>query len=237
MEFSKSKKYDRNYVLENCMGPNPMKILEELAQKIPLKDGLRVLDLGCGRGLTSIFLAKEFHTQVFAVDLWTPATENYQRFREAGLEDRIIPLHANSNDLPFADEFFDAVISVDSYHYFGRDERFFGEKLLPLVKRGGVAALAIPGMKTELHGNIPQEMLLSWTAEDLDTIQTCAWWENLLRKTSQGCELHVSEMDCYEEVWQDWLACDNDYARNDSKAMNAGAGRYMNMISVIADKK
>lgn len=43
---------------ENMIVPNSMMILEELSQKIPLKPGMKVLDLGCGNGLTSIFLAK-----------------------------------------------------------------------------------------------------------------------------------------------------------------------------------
>ena len=37
-----------------------------------LEPGMRVLDLGCGKGLSSIFLAKEFGVQVWAADLWTP---------------------------------------------------------------------------------------------------------------------------------------------------------------------
>ena len=84
---------------------------------------MRVLDLGCGRGLTSAYLADTFGVQVFALDLWIPATENYLRFRELGLDSRIIPLHGDAWNMPFAEEYFDAVVSIDSYHYFGRDER------------------------------------------------------------------------------------------------------------------
>lgn len=47
-----------------------------------INKGMRVLDLGCGKGLTSVFLAEEFGVQVFAVDLWTTATENYNRLRK-----------------------------------------------------------------------------------------------------------------------------------------------------------
>jgi cyclopropane fatty-acyl-phospholipid synthase-like methyltransferase len=37
---------------------------------------MRVLDLGCGRAATSIFLRREFGVQVWATDLWTNASEN-----------------------------------------------------------------------------------------------------------------------------------------------------------------
>lgn len=45
---------------ENMMGPSSVVILEELLKQQPLRSGMRVLDLGCGRGLTSLFLAKEY---------------------------------------------------------------------------------------------------------------------------------------------------------------------------------
>jgi cyclopropane fatty-acyl-phospholipid synthase-like methyltransferase len=51
------------------MGPNSMKIIEELSESLKLEKGMRVLDLGCGKGLTSIFLAKEYDVTVFATDL------------------------------------------------------------------------------------------------------------------------------------------------------------------------
>jgi cyclopropane fatty-acyl-phospholipid synthase-like methyltransferase len=96
-----------------------------------------VLDLGCGTGLTSIFLAKEFGVKVFATDLWISASDNYRRFNEAGLEDSIIPVHAEAHELPYAGEYFDAAVSVDAYHYFGGDEKYMDEHLAPLVKKGG----------------------------------------------------------------------------------------------------
>jgi len=74
--FIKSNKYDTDFVKENMMGPNSMKIIEELSESLELEKGMRVLDLGCGRGLTSIFLAKEYDVTVFATDFWISATDN-----------------------------------------------------------------------------------------------------------------------------------------------------------------
>jgi len=81
VKFLKSNQYDKAFLLENMMGPNCLKLLEEMMNSITLKKGMRVLDLGCVKGLTSIFLAKEFGVQVFATDLWITATENYERFK------------------------------------------------------------------------------------------------------------------------------------------------------------
>jgi len=242
MEFIKTKKYDKKFVTENLMGPNSLTMIEELTSTLDIHSGMKILDLGCGRGLTSIFLAKEFGATVYATDLWIDATENHARFVAMGLDHLIIPLHAEATDLPFAHEYFDAIISIDAYQYFGEEASFMDTKLAPLVKSGGQIALAVPGFKEEIHDNLPSEILTSWTAEDVSTFHSCEWWGNLL---AQSKEIHIQsieEMTCFEEAWQDWLDIDSshEYASlslNDRRAMKAGAGKYMNLISILARRK
>jgi cyclopropane fatty-acyl-phospholipid synthase-like methyltransferase len=41
-----------------------------------------VLDLGCGKAVSAIFLAKEFDLQVWAVDPVISSTENYSRIKK-----------------------------------------------------------------------------------------------------------------------------------------------------------
>ena len=46
----------------------------------------------------------------------------------------------------------------------------------------------------------------------------------------------IREMEGFDECWNDWLNCGNEYAVNDRHAMKTGAGKYMNLISVLAPK-
>jgi cyclopropane fatty-acyl-phospholipid synthase-like methyltransferase len=62
------------------MGPNPLQLAEELCTNMKLSPGMKVLDMGCGKGLTSIFFAKEFGVTVFANDPWIDPTENLESF-------------------------------------------------------------------------------------------------------------------------------------------------------------
>ena len=73
--MSKADKYKKFFTDQFLMGPNSVRLLVEMLEKCPIDEGLRILDLGCGKGLTSLFLTKETKAQVFAVDLWVSATE------------------------------------------------------------------------------------------------------------------------------------------------------------------
>ena len=93
------------------MGCPTFWLLESLCEVMDLQPGMRVMDLGCGKAGGSIFLAKEYGLQVWAVDPWIKPTENWERIREAGVEEQVFPLNADGTKLPFAENFFDAVIA------------------------------------------------------------------------------------------------------------------------------
>lgn len=237
MNYLKSKQYDNEFIQENMMGPNSMIILENLLEDVPLTSNMRVLDLGCGKGLTSIYLAKEYGVQVFAVDLWISASENYKRFQEMGLENQIIPIHADAMGLPFAEDYFDAVISIDAYHYFGGNETYFDTYLSKLLKKDALIAIGMPGMKHEIHHCVPDEMKPYWDEEALATWNTCDWWTKILSKSDQFEIKRIQEMDCFEEAWEAWLKTDNPFAIGDKPMIETDRGRYMNLISIKGNKK
>ncbi len=85
-EFPRSNTYDPDWVMQNQMGPNALWLMEWLCRDMDLKPGMRVLDLGCGTAMTSIFLVKEFRVQVWAADLWVNQDENWERVRKAGVD-------------------------------------------------------------------------------------------------------------------------------------------------------
>ena len=106
--FPRSAAYDPQWMLENLMGPNAVWLAEALSQVMEFQPGMRVLDMGCGRAISSIFLAREFHVQVWATDLWIKASDNWQRVCAANLQESVFPIFAEAHALPFADGFFDA---------------------------------------------------------------------------------------------------------------------------------
>src|SRR6187431_2078569 len=112
-QFPRASAYNPEWVLASVSGgANPLWLTEWLCEALDLAPGMRVLDLGCGRALSSIFLHREFGVQVWAADLWFSANENLQRIRDAGAGDGVFPLQVEARALPFASQFFDAIVSI-----------------------------------------------------------------------------------------------------------------------------
>lgn len=238
MKYPLSEKYNTPELMAKIMGPNPIKLEEELLLDHLIPARSMVCDLGSGQGLTSVFLAKEYGFTVYAADLWSDPAENRLFFSSMGLtENEIIPVKADATALPFENEFFDAVISTDSYNYFGRDPAYLDQRLLPFVKRGGYIYIAIPGMKRDCHHCLPDELLLSWTPEQMDYMHDIHYWQSIIEQSHEARIIEISEMKSNEEVWADWLKQENEYAVGDRKAMEAGAGKYLNFIKIVLRKK
>ena len=199
--MSNMEKYRQYFTKDYLMGPNSFRLLDELIRRKPSDARFhRTLDLGCGFALTSIFLAHETDADpVFAYDLWIPATENYRRIRDSHLEDRVIPIHGDAMDMPFAHEYFDVIVSVDAYHYFGCREKVFAEKILPFVKPGGYVMIAVPGLKAQPKGDLRQ-LFETWAeGDDAQLFKTVAWWEELLKnECGRTCEITVKEAECFD---------------------------------------
>lgn len=238
MQYIKAEKYDNDLINKRIMGPNPIKLEEELMKNNMITEGSIVMDLGSGQGVTSLFLAKEYGFKVYAVDLWSDPVENQAFFNKMGLhKDDIVAVKQDATNLTFEKEFFDAIISTDSYNYFGRNECYLDDKLLPYLKKDGYVYIVVPGMKKDCHDNIKEELLLSWTPEQLDFLHDINYWKNIISK-SKDCEIvSIYEMDSNEECWNDWIKCNNEYAISDRKAINAGACKYLNFIAIVLKKK
>lgn len=238
MEYAKSRKYHTRELLAKIMGPNPFKLQEEMLLNHKIPTGSIVCDLGSGQGLTSVMLVKDYSFKVYAVDLWSEPQENRRFFYEMGLTpEQITPVKADATALPFEKEFFDAVASTDSYNYWGRDPEYLDAKLLPFVKRGGYIYACVPGLKKDCHDNLPKELLLSWTPEQLAYLRDIIYWTEIVNSSRDAEVVSIYEMESNEDVWADWLNQENDIAVNDRKTMGAGGGKYLNFIAFILQKK
>jgi len=228
----------RAFLQDTMMGPNGIRQAEELASHLPITKGMRILDLGAGMGLSSFYLAKEYGAEVFATDLLVDPTENYARFQELHVADRIVPLLLDATQpLPFAKGYFDVIISVGAYNIFGANDRML-PSLIPYVKKGGYIAVSIPGLKYEFGDHVPKEMQPFWEVPEVAAcVRGIEWWRDLWSKTPGVEIIDISEMACHDIAWQEYLAslnADNVDDKWDLDMMAAEAGNYFNTIQLIA---
>jgi len=176
-KYTRANRYDYDWLVENWMGPNPLYLAEELCANMDLRPGMKVLDMGCGKGCSSVFLAKEYGVTVFATDLCVPATENLRRFEEAGVADRVFPIHADAHSLPYAEGFFDAAVSFNAYHYFGTSDTYFPQTYNKLVKKGGQFGFVIDGL-------INEDKWTRWAKDEGSlAFHSGEWWRKHLERT------------------------------------------------------
>ncbi len=108
-----------------------------LATRAGVKPGTLVADLCCGLGGPSLLIAKEFECTVVAVDWSRQAVQSCRQSAEAaGLGGALRCVAADVGHAPFADEAFDAVVSIDGF-YFGVDLPALYADVYRMLKRGG----------------------------------------------------------------------------------------------------
>jgi SAM-dependent methyltransferase len=231
--FPRSNGYNPSWLTENPMGAHPLWLTEWLCERIELRAGMRVLDLGCGKAKSSVFLAREYGVQVWATDLWTGASENRARIEDAGVGDRVFPIHANARNLPFAGEFFDVVMCIDSYNYFGTDDGYL-PYLVHFVRPGGTLAFASAGLMQDFGAHVPGHLEQFWTS-DCWTIHTASWWRHHLAKTAL---VSVERAEALEDGWGFWLAWAEatGASRWYRDALATDAGRYLGYVGVTATR-
>ena len=198
--YPRSNTYEPTWVIENQMGPNALWLTESLMELMPIEAGMKVLDLGCGKAMSSIFLAREFGARVWATDLWIPASENQKRIVDAGVSDLVTPIYAEAHTLPFAAGFFDAIVSFDAYQYFGTADLYLGY-LIDFLKPGGQIGAVMPATTRELGDEIPTALEPYWEW-DFCCWHTPDWWRTHWNKTRK---VNVDEVGMIEDAWRDWL--------------------------------
>jgi SAM-dependent methyltransferase len=234
--FPRSSKYHPEWVMASVSGgANALWLTEWLAAALDLRPGMRVLDLGCGRAMSSIFLRREFGVQVWATDLWFSASENLQRIRDAGVEDGVFPIHADARSLPFAADFFDAIVSIDSFIYYGTDDLYLNY-FARFVKPGRPVGIAGAGLMREIEGALPDH-LREWWTPDLWCLHSANWWRRHWERTG------IMDIDLADtmpggwQLWLDWhkvVAPDNE---TEIKALEADRGNYLGYVRLVGRRR
>jgi SAM-dependent methyltransferase len=234
--FPRTARYNPEWIVAGASGgAHALWLVEWLTEALRLERGMRVLDLGSGRGTTSVFLHREFGVQVWATDLWFDPGERAARFRDAAVADAVFAVHADARALPFAPAFFDAVVSIDAYPYFGTDDLYLGY-LARFLKPGAPIGIAGAGLLREVD-ETPPDHLVAWWEPSLACLHTPAWWR---RHWARSGLVSVDVADSLADGWRYWLDWQRTVAPHNTpeiEALEVDQGRTLGYVRTIARRR
>ena len=136
---------------------------EVILELCHISKGMYVLDVGCGAGITPVFIAKRYGCRVVGVDISEGMVKrSKERIKRERVTDRVEFRVADAQDLPFDDNSFDAVIT-ESVTAFPEDKQKAVNEYVRVTKSGGYVGL---NESTWLKVPPPPE-LVAWASQDL----------------------------------------------------------------------
>jgi len=116
----------------------PDDVVEDFVEKY-LDSGMRILDLGCGKGRHTLYCAQK-GVEVHAVDISESGLEALgKEVEKAQLFEKVKVTKSDIKELPFPDNYFDAIITTNVIqHGYWKDIQKYFKEATRVLKHGGM---------------------------------------------------------------------------------------------------
>ena len=185
------------------MAPGGLLLADRMAVQLSLRPGERVLDLGCGRGQSSVFLASIHGAEVVSVDLWVSAAERQQGAVQASVGGLVTPLQGDiGRGLPAGLGAFDAIFCMQAFHCFGTRAPVV-RYLASLLRPGGRICFA-QGCFREEPAPLPAlfQQTDGWHAE-YERYHSPGWWREHVAASGLFDVTTAEEIEEGPVIWED----------------------------------
>jgi ubiquinone/menaquinone biosynthesis C-methylase UbiE len=136
-------------------------------------DKPRILDIGCGSGVSTLELARLSQGNVIGIDIDEPAVDKFsRRIKEAGLTNRIQVMNCSMFDMDFPDESFDIVWAEGSIYAIGFERGLREWKRL--IKAGG--SMVVHDEQGNVREKLEQISNCGYELIDYFILSEETWW-------------------------------------------------------------
>jgi len=164
-------------------------ITEKTIRRMDLRPGDRILDLGCGSGWATRLLARmvgegpQGFGQVVGVDI---SDEMVRQARSASKDfENVMFVEGSAAQIPWEENFFDKVLSVESFYYYADQDRALAELFRVMAPRGRMFILInlykdnpyslqwVPKLKVPVHVRSAEEYAQMLKAHTFQNVEYC----------------------------------------------------------------
>jgi SAM-dependent methyltransferase len=215
--------YSQDELYADFFGGGGLYLATHMTRTLRLKPENIVLDLGCGKGSSSIFLARHYGVRVIALDLWTSADFLERKFSAYGLSDRITPVQMDATQpLPFAPDYFDSVFCMNSFNFYGGNLEFI-QHLLKHLKPGGQLCIGSEALTSEFTADQMTDppgvyaFRLPPPNEHVDVFEgdfkkqhTLHWWRALFESSDMLQVEHDQELEGADAIYEELVRYEHE---------------------------
>jgi ubiquinone/menaquinone biosynthesis C-methylase UbiE len=170
--------------------PGGFKTTDKLAELCEITQGSRVLDIGCGKGTSAIYLAKKFGCQVVGIDdSEKRIAEATEMARREGVEGKVAFKVCDAEAMEFPESSFDVAITQAALIFMDMEKVI--KEAVKVVRRGGFVGVAELTWKKEPSPGFIEETVNVLKEDCIRKALTEEGWARFLETCGLGNIRHA----------------------------------------------
>ncbi|MFI5176798.1 MAG: methyltransferase domain-containing protein [Terriglobia bacterium] len=209
-----------------------VKLIRKLAELAELSPSIHVLDIGCGLGGSSLWLAENLHATVAGLTLSeVQARMAHKEAVRAGLDERVSFHLGDARHLPFASDRFDVVWIIECSEHV-EDKQSFLAECSRVMRMGGKLAicawLKADGLSRKEEETYIDPVCTGFLCPSLETMNNYRRW----MEESGFTVRHA--LDITPRVEKTWILCTRIAQRPEVKLLlQLGDERILNFVNAF----
>lgn len=189
------------------------KLIEKLAEMLPISSNSQILDVGCGMGGSSVFLAKNYSARVTGITLSSKQISIANQHAQAhNVKNVTFKIEDALTLKSFADNTFDIVWSLESCEQFF-DKNLFIKNAYRVLKPGGHLLLATWCSDQDQYENqLAKDYKKLCLAFDLPYMPTMGHYRTLLTMQNFNIQTELDWSHNVEKSWDIGISLLNSYS-------------------------